>query len=255
MFIFGQKNIQMQKLLFLFGVLITLTSCTFTENVYINADGSGKYNLDMDGSSFMAMMPKDSLTKQKSIDSTFTFKQLFEEKKDSIAKLPAIEQAKLKKLEDFTMKMKMDYESQQFLFSMFTPFKSVADLQDVMDGMGQLQKMNKGKNAGMGSMGDAGLFGGNATKVNYMYNGKKFSRKAIVDKEALSKMDNDSLAQYKMIFESSKYILKYHFPKAVKTVSNKSAMFSEDRKTVTMEFNFNDCVKEPEKLNFEVVFQ
>ena len=88
-----------------------------------------------------------------------------------------------------------------------------------------------------------------------MYDGKKFSRKAVVDKNALSKIDNDSLAQYKMIFESSKYILKYHFPKAVKTVSNKSAMFSEDRKTITMEFNFNDCVKEPEKLNFDVVFK
>lgn len=245
----------MRKIFFLFGVLITLTSCTFTENIYVNSDGSGKYSLDMDGASFMAMMPKDSLTKQKSVDSTFTFKQLFEEKKDSIAKLSVKEQLKLKKLENFTMKMKMDSEKQQFLFSMFTPFTSVADLQDLMDGMGQLQKMNKGNNAGMGSMGDVGFFGGNETKVNYFYDGKKFYRKATVNKEALSKIENDSLAQYKMIFESSKYILKYHFPKPVKTISNKSAMLSEDRKTVTMEFNFNDCIKEPEKLNFDVVFQ
>lgn len=245
----------MQKLLFLFGVLLVMSSCTFTENVYINTDGSGKYALDMDGSSFMAMMPKDSLTKEKSIDSTFTFKQLFEEKKDSIAKLSPKEQAKLKKLENFTMKMKMDYTSKEFLFSMFTPFKSVSDLQDLMDGMGELQKMTKGKDAGMGPMGDAGLFGNNGTKVNYVYDGKKFSRKAIVNKEALSKINSDSLAQYQMIFESSKYILKYHFPKAVKTVSNKTATFSDDRKTVTMEFNFNDCIKEPEKLNFDVVFK
>ena len=229
----------MQKLFFLFGLLLVLTSCTFTENVYIETDGSGKYTLDMDGSSFMAMMPKDSLTNQKSIDSTFTFRQLFQEKKDSIAKLSKQEQEKLKKLENFTMKMKMDYDKQQFLFSMFTPFKSVADLQDVMDGMGQLQKMSKDKKSAMGTMGGAGLLSNSGTKVNYLYDGKKFSRKAVVDKNALSKIDNDSLAQYKMIFESSKYILKYHFPKAVKTVSNKSAMFSEDRKTITMEFNFH----------------
>jgi len=58
-----------------------------------------------------------------------------------------------------------------------------------------------------------------------------------------------------MIFESSKYIIKYHFPKEVKSVSNKQAMFSEDRKTITIEFPFNEYMKEPEKTNFEVVFK
>ena len=232
-----------------------LTSCTFTEHVYINEDGSGKYFFDMDGSSLMAMMPKDSLGKDKAIDSTFSFKQIFEEKKDSIAKLSPEEQARLKKMENFTMQMKMNADKKQFLFSIGTPFKSVTDLQDVMNDMQDLQKMNKSKqDKSLGGMMDPSLFSGNGTKINYLYDGKKFSRKAIVDKAMLKKLDNDSLAQYKMIFEASKYVVQYHFPKAIKSVSNKNAVFSKDRKTITIEFKFDAFLKEPEQMNLDVVF-
>jgi len=245
----------MKKLLLFLLFTFVFSSCTFTEEITINPDGTGKYNLDMDGSSFMAMMPNDSVKNEKSIDSVFSFKQLFEAKKDSISKLSNEEQAKIKRLENFNMRMKMNYAAKQFLFSMNTNFKSVAELQEVMSNMSEIQQMNKSQvqNNPMGNMGG---FGGNNSKINYAYDGKKFSRKAVVDKEALKKVENDSAeASYKMIYEASKYIIKYHFPKPVKNVSNTTALFSEDRKTITIEYPFNEYMKEPEKLNFEVVFQ
>ena len=58
-----------------------------------------------------------------------------------------------------------------------------------------------------------------------------------------------------MIYESSKYVIKYHFPKPVKKVSNKTALFSEDRKTITIEYSFNEYMDNPDKLNFEVEFE
>lgn len=245
----------MKKLFSLFALLLFLTSCTFTEEITINSDGTGKYNLDMDGSSIMAMMPKDSSKQEKNIDSVFSFKEMLAAKKDSIAKLPKEEQAKIKNLEKFNMRMKMNFDTKQFLFAMNTDFKSVAELQEVISSMSEIQKMNKVQ-AKESPMGDMGGFGSSTAKINYTYDGKKFSRKATVDKEALKKLENDSAAaSYKMIYESSKYIIKYHFPKAVKSVSNKTAMFSEDRKTVTIEYPFNEYMKEPEKLNFEVVFK
>jgi hypothetical protein len=248
----------MKKLFFLILVSLSLVSCTFTEEITINPDGTGKYNVDMDGSSFMAMIPKDSLggKNEKAIDSTFSFRELFAQKKDSIAKLPIDQQEKIRKLEKFNMRMVMNYESKKFLFSMNTNFNSVSELQDVMDNMSELQKMNKNKKEpSMNPMGDMNMLGNNGSKINFTYDGKKFSRKALVYKEVMKKLDNDSLESYKMIFESSKYILKYHFPKAIKSVSNKTALFSEDRKTITIEHTFNEYMKEPEKLNFEVVFQ
>ena len=58
----------------------------------------------------------------------------------------------------------------------------------------------------------------------------------------------------KMIFASSNYIVKYHFAKPVKKVSNTSALFSEDRKTVTLHYPFSEYMENPEKLNLEVEF-
>lgn len=254
MFIFDKTKSYMKQLFSLFALFFVLTSCTFTEEITINPDGTGKYNMDIDGSSIMAMMPKDSLKQEKNIDSVFTFKEMFDTMRDSIAKLSKEDQDKIKNLEKFNMRMKMNFDSKQFLFAINTNFKSVAELQEVMASLSELQKMNKSQSKN-NPMGDIGGFGLSTAKVNYEYTGKKFSRKAIVDKEALKRLENDSAAaSYKMIYESSKYIIKYHFPKSVKSVSNKTAMFSEDRKTITIEYPFNEYMKEPEKLNFEVVF-
>lgn len=244
----------MRKLIVLFVFAFSLTSCVFTEEITIGPDGSGKYNLNMDGSSIMAMMPKDSMSSVKNVDSVFSFKKIFEAKKDSIAKLPLSDQEKLKKLEKFDIRMKMNHDSKEFLFSMATDFKAVSELQNVMNDLSELQAMNKGGEKKQNPMGDLGVFGGNGTKINYTYDGKKFTRKSIVDKEALKKISKDSLDTYKMVFEQSKYVIKYHFPKAVKKVSNPTALFSEDRKTITIEYSFMDYIKEPGKLNFEVEF-
>ena len=243
----------MKKIFLLIAFAFGLTSCTFTEEITISPDGTGKYNLNMDGSAFMAMMPKDSSGNAKNIDSVFSFKELFDAKKDSIAKLPADQQAQIKKMERFNMRMKMNYDSKEFLFNMNTDFKSVSELQDVMNDFAALQKMGKSGQKN-NPMSDMGAFGGNGSKLTYSYDGKKFTRKAIIDKNALKKVSQDSLDAYKAVFESSKYVVKYHFPKAVKKVSNKEALFSEDKKTITIEYSFTEYLKEPEKLNFEVEF-
>ncbi|MES2811994.1 MAG: hypothetical protein V4670_05930 [Bacteroidota bacterium] len=247
----------MKKSLLFLLLVLAFSSCTFTEEITINTDGTGKYDLNIDGSALMAMMPQDSVggKKEKPVDSTFSFKQLFEEKKDSILKLPKEQQEKIKKMEKFNLRMLMNYDTKKFFFSLNTDFKSVSELEDVMNNMSEMQKMSKGtKETSLNPMGGLSVLEDNGSKINYAYDGKKFARKVIVDKAALKKA-KDSTDSYKMIFESSKYILKYHFPKAVKSVSSKSALFSEDQKTITIEYPFNEYMNEPEKLNFEVVFQ
>lgn len=247
---------KLARLFLMFFVLISLVSCTVTENIYINDNGSGNFSVEMDGSALMAMMPNDSLKTEKSIDSTFSFKQLMVEKKDSIAKLPKEQQELLKKLENFNMRMKMNAEKKQFVFSLNTDFKNVAELQDVMETMNAFSKIQKGnKNTAEANpyIPTAG-FGSNNSVLSYAYNGKKFSRKATVNSTEMDEMENDSLQQYKMIFESSIYVLKYHFPKPVKKVSNTTALFSEDRKTITIQYPFSEYMANPDKLNIEVEF-
>jgi len=209
------------KNIFAIAFIITLTSCNFTENIYINEDGSGKFSLDMDGSSLMAMIPEDSLKTQKVMDSTFSFKQLLEEKKE-------------------------------FLFSMTTDFKSVSNLQDAMSSMNDVQSMSKNSKKEL----PGGGFGNNGSELKYSFDGKIFTRKATVLKKEILEVEKDSMEQaMNMFFESSSYTVKYHFPKKVKKVSNATALYSEDRKTITIEFPFKDYMKEPEKLNLEVEFE
>lgn len=248
------------KKLFLLLAILLIASCNFTENLNVKTDGTGTFALEIDGSGFMAMAGDklaDGLTTKKDtkvVDSTFSFKQIFEAKKDSIAKLSAEQQAALKKMENFVMHIKMNAEKKQFLFSMDTPFKSVGDLQNMMNGFKTLKNL-KGKSAKEGMPNPFGDGLGDNSKIDYSYNGKKFIRNAIVDKVALEKIKKDSLGMAKMFFGSSKYTLKYHFPKAVKTVSNPDAMFSADRKTITVEYPFLTYVENPEKLNLNVTFK
>lgn len=248
------------KFLLLLTFLVVLVGCNFTENLNVKDDGTGTFALEVDGSGLMAMAGdklSEGLTQKKDtkvIDSTFSFKEIFEAKKDSISKLSPEQQAALKKMENFVMHIKMNAEKQQFLFSMNTPFKSVGDLQNMMDGFTTLKDL-KGKSDKDGMSNPLANGIGNNAKVDYSYNGKTFVRNAIVDKEALDKIKNDSLGMTKMFLASSKYTLKYHFPKAVKKVSNPDALFSADRKTVTVEYPFLDYMEHPEKLNLNVSFE
>ena len=249
--------IKLYKLLSFSFLLATLTSCTFTENMYINDNGTGKYSVDVDGSALMEMAG-DQLGNQmgadakKSIDSTFTFKQLIAEKQDSISKLSPEAQKEIKKLENFVFNIKMNGEQKQFLMNIATDFKSVSELQDILQSMNTLQKLEGGTAP---STPFAGL-GDNKSKLSYTYDGKKFTRKAIIDKQKISQKAADSTADMsKMMFASSNYIIKYHFPKPVKKVSNPTALFSDDRKTITIQYPFTDYMENPDKLNFDVEFE
>ena len=100
------------KLLSAFLFICIVSSCTITEKMILNDKGSGKFSYEIDGSQMMSMIGgamksesnedaknDPSKKKRKDIDSTFTFKELFASKKDSIAKLSLAEQEKIKKKE------------------------------------------------------------------------------------------------------------------------------------------------------------
>lgn len=58
-----------------------------------------------------------------------------------------------------------------------------------------------------------------------------------------------------MFYTQSNFRVVYEFPKAVKKVSIDNALYSEDRKTITIEYPLKDYMENPASLNFEVEFQ
>ncbi|MEN3325108.1 hypothetical protein VP395_15325 [Mariniflexile soesokkakense] len=242
--------------LFCLVVLTTFTSCQFSENIYINADGSGKMEFSFDGSQLMQMAgDKISESQEKAIDSTFSFKELFSTMKDSISKLSEEEQQKIKSLEPFNMHMVMDPKTSKMTFDMFTDFKNVNELQDMFKAMNSFGALKGKEKAGTDANPFSSFGGDGTTELDYKYDGKIFKRTAkIIDKEAYKQV-TDSLGQMAMMFGSSTYKLNYHFPKRIKSVSNETAMFSADRKSVTIEYGFMDYISNPEALNLEVVLE
>lgn len=235
---------------------LILTSCQFSENIYINADGSGKMEFSFDGSQLMQMAgDKMGESQDKAIDSTFSFKELFNTMKDSISQLTVEEQQKLKSLEPFNMHMVMDPKTSKMNFEMFTDFKNVNELQDMFKAMNSFGDLKGKENAGADTNPFSSFGGDGSTELDYKYDGKTFKRTAkIIDKEAYKQV-TDSIGQMAMMFGSSTYKLNYHFPKPIKSVSNETAMFSADRKSVTVEYGFMDYIANPEALNLEVVLE
>lgn len=265
--------------------VLSLTSCSITEKMIINEDGTGKFSYEIDGSKMMSMMGSalkdDSSPKKKKkgkkesevkkrIDSTFTFKELYADKKDSIAKLPLAEQEKIKKMEKFSMHMVMDEEKGIMNYTIFTDFASVKELQDVMSPVETMKNVSPaGQQAGGLGIGQDELEDNSST--SFFYDGKTFKKivtkieKKKEESEVASEKEGEDVEEneigkgikdsMEMFYTQSSFKVVYEFPKSVQKVSIPNALYSEDRKTITIEYPLKEYMENPASLNFEVEFQ
>ena len=210
---------------------------------------------------------KKETTESKVIDSTFTFKELYADKQDSIAKLPLAEQEKIKKMEKFSMRMIMDEENGIMNYTMFTDFQSLQELQDVMSPVETMKNISPtGQQAGGLAMVPNSLEDKSAT--SFFYDGKKFE-KIVSLKEKITTDGNqdtnsdgteDEVSEsmkesLEMFYTQSNFKIVYEFPKPVKKISMESALFSQDRKTITIEYPLKEYMENPAALNFEIEFE
>jgi hypothetical protein len=235
------------------AVLCLLWACNFTEEIHFNEDGTGKLNIHFNGDEMMAMvasMGGDSLPNEKAIDTTLVFKELLEEKKDSIAKLAPEEQAKLKKLEPFSFHMVMDQEKGKMSFDLLSEFKKVEEVNDAFNAFQDASLL--GPQAGTSGATPAMGSQEQTTKVNYMFTENSFKRTITIIDEALFKKGMDSLKSAEMFMSGSTYTFKYHFPRKVKSTNVEGATFSLDGKTMTYAVDFLQMMKDPESIVLEV---
>ena len=189
---------------------------------------------------------------------------MFADKKDSIAKLSPDEQEKIKKMERFSVHMIMNEEKGIMNYSMFTDFASVQELQDVMNPVQSMKSLapgGKNKSAGV----DAAIPEDNSS-TKFFFDGKTFKKTVSktekkndseVTKEVKSEdeLANNMKQSMEMFYTESSFKVVYEFPKAVKKVSVDSALYSQDRKTITIEYPLKDYMENPDKLSFEVEFE
>lgn len=239
-----------KKLIALIVVTVALVGCQFTETLVLNEDGTGTMAISMDLSEMMAFsgeMAQDStFIKQ---DTVVSFKDLLEQKKDSIAQLPMTEQKRLKAMENYKMRMVTDPETNKMVIDVFTDFKNISEANDLMKGFEQSQNVIPGGSSGSDEekKDEPEVIG-----VSYSYAKGKFKRDAFIKDIKAHKTQVDSLKNAEAFMTGITYKIKYTFPKKIKKSSVKDATFSLDGKTLEMQRSFIEYIKNPDILDIEV---
>ena len=247
--------ISLNKVLVAIVCTVLLASCHFTEELYVNEDGSGRIAVSMDGSSFMemgaGMIPESEATDE--LDTIIKMKDILDEKRDSILTLSQSEQQRLKKLEPFMIHMVMSSSKKKLNFDLTNTFDDISKLGNMLDDFKTTSSIAQGSKKSVPGM---PLMSGNAedqmTDVSYSFDGTTFEKStAILDERAFEE-SLDSLEQVAMMLGSSTYTIKYHFPRKIKNVSSDKALFEKDGKSFILEVDFMDYLRNPKALDVVV---
>ena len=223
-----------------------------TETMTLNEDGSGRLSISMDMKEMMAFsgMMEDSTEAMKKLDTIIRMKDFLAEKQDSISQLPAAEQQRLKKLENFNFRSVANSETQEMFFDVFTDFTSVEQANELMNAFEESGNFMQG-------MGDDTTIekdekSGGIMAVAFQYKNGKFKRDAYIIDKAKHEMQLDSMKQAEAFMDQMTYKLKYTFPRKIKSASATDARLTIDGKTIEIERKFIEYLKNPDVLDLEV---
>lgn len=242
---------KLKNLLFIALTSLVLAGCMFTEELYLNRDGSGKYAFKMDMGQMMESMKgtaeNDSVYEPQKLDTIVYFKDILKTYKDSIAKLEPGKRQALEALKNFQMNMHIDEANDEMNMIFSTNFKNVSELKDMEDKISKMQAMSDKK-------ADKEPPVESKSSVSYAYSGNIFKRNVTIKDlapEVLKQIDSAN-QQTSMFLNGSTYKIIYHFESPIQEVNYKDAVISADKKTLTIEVPMDSLVKNPQLLNFEV---
>lgn len=245
----------MKKLQFLLITLVVIlfTSCQFTEEITINKDGSGKYNLNVDMGGMMSSMSglkeNDSTAADpEKMDTIINMKDILEMKKDSISKLSPSDREILNAIGDMKMQIRMDEAKDVMLMDFILDFKNISEIDDIRRKMEKAQQIQENKGESEEKIENH--------EVQYSYKKKKFERKVIMKDlttEEQQKFDENK-EQYNMFLTGSKYKLIYNFPKKIKKVNYPNVSYSNNKKTMTILVDMDSLLSNPQLLDLKVAF-
>jgi len=258
------KFVKMKKIIFLISVFSVLVSCKIQETIAVNELNEVDLKYGFDFSPMLKLGKKEGEAKQngKVYDTVLDFKALLAEHKDSIAKLPDSVRTQLEFLADFDIHMKVDESKDIFLYEMgmkLASFDALSKDMNPFKSIGALSKMDKSLAMGADKADDDN----ENYETTYTYNSHYFEKKIVSkvkkEKEKQKISENEELGddefskQLKEALKECSYVMKYTFPKKIKSVSLKNAKISEDKKSFTYEILLDD-LESQEDLSFKVQF-
>lgn len=229
----------MKKLIFLFSIIIiSITSCSVYEDIYFSENGTVKYNMTIDAGELLSIAGQSSLkgTESLSKDSTISFAQII---KDTLLNIPPEMEQDLRNIEPLNMRMESNDSLGILKLSFFGDFDNIEAMNKAFISMAKMEdEIKKSGNRSLNKFSPNNLF----NNSSYVWDGTKFSRILNIQEEEvilsgeesdddpdkkLDKSVDESLAR---LFSQGQMVVRYHFPKKIKSVSNENATFSMDGK-------------------------
>ncbi|WPO76914.1 hypothetical protein [Flavobacterium sp. KACC 22761] len=237
------------KYLSAFLILISFASCQITETINLNSDGSGTieyYNL-RDENSF-AQLGRQDLRYEKFRDTIFTFQDYITKYQEIFVRFNKEDQALFTEHANVKMHIKTDPVQMENFNRVTLDFKKIDAIPDIYESLGLANSLKENYPINRKSY-----------RIKFAFDGAVFKRVFTItnpkefEKDKKEWEDREKIySKYKMV---QSYTLKYSFPKKIKSVSNEKAIISSDKKSLTLEVQLLDCLKNPEVTNLEVVLE
>jgi hypothetical protein len=240
------------KYCFYLLLIAIVTSCQVTETIHINADGSGTIEVEdlRDENSYMQLAGENYSKESVFRDTTYVFEEYINKHNDNFIKYTQPEQdlfSKFKNVKVHIKKSAFDKEFRTTISQSFQKIENVPDLYKTEDYADDIEN-NYALTAEEHNF-----------NVGYTFEGSVFKRMVkITDVEKLKKKSEEieslkkQTSQFKLV---QSYVLNYHFPRKIKSVSNVNAIIGADQKSLKMQFLLSDCLQNPELTNLEVVLE
>ncbi|TRX03989.1 hypothetical protein [Flavobacterium gawalongense] len=232
----------------LLGLLVT--SCQITETIYLNEDGTGKIETESlrDEHSYMQLAGENYSKEEKFEDTTYVFKDFITKYSETFSKLPASEKAIFQKYATVNVHIKKSSYEKEFRTTINQNFDKISAVPDLY----KTQEYADDLEHNYALTAEEHYY-----KVSYTFDGSLFKRTVKITDEVEFKKQQDKISDLKTRVANIKinqsYVLKYHFPRKIKSVSNANAKISEDKKALELQFLLSDCLQNPESTNLEVI--
>jgi len=174
----------MKKILLAFIVAFSLISCSISEQIIFNADGSGKLAYTIDMSKMIAItkdldksnrMTKD-LTEStaKDMDTVIHIKDILAQRQKEGKEITPEQLANMEQMKNYSMRMVVNKAKSEMKYVMATDFKNISEVGNIGAALTTMKDLS-GKKTGAF---DATKSDGNSD-VKYVIDGKSFSRTVI----------------------------------------------------------------------------
>jgi hypothetical protein len=236
---------------FLFLGLLA-TSCQITETIYLNEDGTGRIETESlrDEHSYMQLAGENYSKEEKFEDTTYVFKDFITKYAETFSNLPASEKAIFQKYATVNVHIKKSSYEKEFRTTINQNFDNISAVPDLY----KTQEYADDLEHNYALTAEEHYY-----KVSYTFDGSLFQRIVKITDEVELKKQQDKISNLKSRIANFKisqpYVLKYHFPRKIKSVSNANAKISEDKKSLELQFLLSDCLQNPESTNLEVILE